>query len=70
MLRLRVRLSFRRSDVPNEDPLASAGLEASTLDASSLLPFLACCDRGPVNLGCLLPGAPCKPAAAPPICLK
>lgn len=70
MLRLRVRLSFRRSDVPNEDTLASAGLEASTLNASSLLPFLACCNRGPVNLGCLFPDAPCRSPVAPLLCLK
>ena len=41
MLRLRVKLSLRRSDVPNDDPVASAGLGASTLETSSLLSRLA-----------------------------
>ena len=58
MLRLRVRLSLRRREVPKDDPFPSAELYASTLEASSLLSFLAFCSLGPVNLDCLFPGAP------------
>lgn len=48
-LRLRVKLSFRRRELPKEFELASAEFEVSMLDASSLEAFLDFCRRGPVN---------------------
>ena len=48
-LRLRVKLNFRRRELPKEDVPASTGLAVSMLDASSLEAFLGFCKRGPVN---------------------
>ena len=48
-LRLRVKLSFRRRELPKEVVPASAEFEVSMLDASSFDAFLDFCKRGPVN---------------------
>ncbi len=48
-LRLRVKLSLRRRELPKEVATASIELVVSMLDASSLETFLGFCNRGPVN---------------------
>lgn len=48
-LRLRVKLSLRRSELPKELVAVSTELAVSMLAASSLDAFLGFCKRGPVN---------------------
>lgn len=48
-LRLRVKLSLRRSELPKEFVAVSTELAVSMLAASSLDAFLGFCKRGPVN---------------------